>query len=120
MTSRKKAGVALGGVALGLWSVVAIAVAVTPPEDGANIGAGLIGLLALPLSIFAAVLLISSSDSTPPRAAGAASIVLFIVYFLLAWNYAAGGVLIGVLFAAIASLCTSVVLVVTGQRRQPT
>ena len=119
MTSRQKAGVVLGGVALGLWSVVAIAVAVTPPDEGANIGAGLIGLLALPISIFAAVLLISGSQSTSPRAAGGASIVLFVVYFLLAWSYAAGGVLIGVLFAAVAALCTSVVLVVTGQRHQP-
>ncbi len=117
MTSRHKAGVALGGVALVLWSVVATAVAVTPREEGANIGAGLIGLLAFPLSIFAAVLLINGSDSAPPRAAGAASIGLFVGYFLLAWNYAAGGVLIGVLFAAIAALCTSVVLVVRGRQR---
>ena len=118
MTPRQKAGVALGGAALALWSILAIAVAVTPPEEGANIGAGLIGLLALPLSIFAAVLLIGGSDSTPPRAAGTASIVLFILVFLLAWNYAGGGVLIGLLVAAIAALCTSIVLVVMGQRRE--
>jgi hypothetical protein len=119
MTSRQKAGVALGGVALALWAVVAIAVAVTPREEGANIGAGLIGLLALPLSIFAASLLISGSDSTPPRAAGAAAIGLFVGYFLLALDHAVGAVLIGVLFAAIAALCASVVLVVTGRRRPP-
>src|SRR3712207_8125089 len=49
-----------------LWSVVAIAVVATPPEAGANIGAGLIGLLALTTSIVAAVLLIKAADSTPP------------------------------------------------------
>jgi hypothetical protein len=119
MTSRQKAGAALGGVALALWAVVATAVAVTPREEGANIGAGLIGILALPLSIFAAVPLISGSDSALPRAADAASIGLFVGYFLLAWNYAAGGVLIGVLFAAIAALCVNVVLVVRGRRHPP-
>ena len=113
MTSRQKAGVVLGGIALALWLAVAVAVAVTPRDEGANIAAGLIGLLALPLSIFAAVLLISGSESTPPRAAGAASIALFVGFFLLSWNYAADRVLIGVLLAAIAALCASVVLVVT-------
>ncbi len=117
MTSRQKAGVTLGGVALALWSVVAIAVAMTPPDEGANIGAGLVGLLALPLSILAAVLLIRGSDSTPPRAAGGASIALFVGFFLLAGNYAADGVLTGLLLAGIAALCMSVLLVVTRHRR---
>jgi drug/metabolite transporter (DMT)-like permease len=96
---------------------LALAVAMTPPAEGANIGAGLVGLLALLLSVLAAVLLIRGSDSTPPRAAGGASIALFVGYFLLAGNYAADGVLIGLLLAAIAALCTSVVLVVTSRRR---
>jgi len=114
MTARQKTGVTIGGVALGLWTVVAGLVAMTSPEDGANIGAGLVALLALPMSVFAAVLLMSGSESAPPRAAAATSIVLFVVYSVLAWSYGAGGVLIGVLFAAVAALGTSLALVLKG------
>lgn len=80
---------------------------------------GLIGLLALTTSIVAAVLLIKAADSTPPRAASAASIALWAVFVALSWTYAASdSVLIAVGLAAIAALCASSVLVVTGQRRQ--
>jgi hypothetical protein len=74
MTSGQKAGVVLTIVADALWLVVVIAILATPPDVGANIGAGLLGLLALPLSIVAAAVLITTANSTAPRAAGAASI----------------------------------------------
>lgn len=119
MRSIQKPGVALGGVALTLWSVLALAVALTPRDAGANIGAGITGLLALPLSVVAAALLIRGSDSIPPRAAGAASIAFFGGFFLLAWGDASSGVLIGVLLAANAALVASVFLVVNS-RRSPT
>ena len=117
MTSPQKTGVVLGGVALVCWSIVAVAVALTPRDEGANIGAGLFGLLALPLSVVAAVLLIRGSASTPPRAAAAASIAFFVGFFALAWGYEASGVLIAVLLVAIAALCVSLFLVVTSRPR---
>jgi hypothetical protein len=61
MTSGQKAGVVLTIVADALWLVVVMAILATPPDVGANIGAGLLGLLALPLSIVAAAVLITTA-----------------------------------------------------------
>src|SRR3712207_5926190 len=80
MTSGQKAGVVLTVVVDALWSVVVIAILATPPDAGANIGAGVLGLLALPLSIVAAAVLITTADSTAPRAAGAAPLSLWALY----------------------------------------
>ena len=110
MTSRQKAGVVLTIVADALWSVVVFAILATPPDAGANIGAGVLGLLALPLSIVAAVVLITTADSTAPRAAGAASIALWALCVALSWTYVG--------LAAIVALSTSAVLVGTAPRRQ--
>jgi hypothetical protein len=91
----------------------------TPSDKGANIGAGLIGLLALILSVLAAAVLITSVQSIAPRAASAASIILWAVFVALAWTYAAAdGVLISVGLAAIATLTASAVIVGTAPRRQ--
>lgn len=43
-----------------LWMVIVVAVVTTAPEDGANIGAGLLFLLAVPCTITGATLLITS------------------------------------------------------------
>lgn len=45
----------LAAAALACWLIVVVAVFVTPREDGANIGAGMIGLLAIALTIAAAL-----------------------------------------------------------------
>ncbi len=110
MTSGQKAGVVLTVVADALWSVVVIAILATPPDAGANIGAGLLGLLALPLSIVAAVVLITTADSTAPHVASAASIGLWVVSVALSWTYVG--------LAAILALSTSAVLVGTAHHRQ--
>ena len=109
-TSGQKAGVALTVVADALWLVVVIAILATSPEDGANIGAGVLGLLALPLSIVAAAVLITTADSTAPRVASAASIALWAVCVAVSWT--------SVGLAAILALSTSAVLVGTAHRRQ--
>lgn len=117
MTSSPRLGVALGGISIALWVVFFVAVVATPAEAGANIGAGLLGLLAVPSSIASAALLIGSTRSTLPRAAGAASIALLALVVLLAWGYAAPDeVLIGLLLAAVASLGSSVFLVARDHR----
>jgi hypothetical protein len=119
MTSGQKAGVVLTIVADALWLVVVIAILATPPDAGANIGAGVLGLLALPLSIVAAVVLITTADSTTPGAASAASIALWALFVALAWTYAAENeVQIIVGLAAILALSTSAVLVGMAHRRQ--
>jgi hypothetical protein len=109
-TSGQKAGVALTVVADALWLVVVIAILATSPEDGANIGAGVLGLLALPLSIVAAAVLITTANSTAPRAASAASIALWALSVALSWTYVG--------LAAILALSTSAVLVGTTHQRQ--
>ena len=119
MTSGQRAGVVLTVVASTLWLVVLIAMLATPPDEGANIGAGMLGLLALTLSILAAVVLVTTVDSTAPRAASAASIALWALFVTLAWTSAAeNGVQISVGLAAILALSTSAVLVGTAHRRQ--
>ncbi len=119
MTSGQKAGVVLTVVANALWLVVVIAILATPPDEGANIGAGLLGLLVLTLSILAAVVLITTTDFTAPRAASAASIALWALFVALSWTYAAeNGVQVSVGLAAIVALSTSAVLVGTAHRRQ--
>src|SRR4051812_45527314 len=112
MTSPQRVAVAFAGAALALWAVVAIAVVATPREDGANIGAGLIALLAMALSILAAILLIIAANSTLSRVASAGSIGLWAAFLLLAPNDAAKySLLIGVLAAGVAALTTSALLV---------
>jgi len=118
MTSGQRAGVALAVVAIALWSVVVVAVLAIPPDEGANIGAGLLDPLALTLPVSAAVVLITTVDSTAPRAASAASITLWALFVALSWTYAAeNGVQIGVGLAAIVALSTSAVPVGTAHRR---
>jgi hypothetical protein len=118
MTSGQKTGVVLAVVADALWLVVVIAILATPPDEGANIGAGLLGLLALLLSIVVALVLINSAASTPPRAASTASIALWAIFLALSWT-AANEVQIGVGLAAIVALTASAVLVGTDHRRHP-
>ncbi len=110
MTSGQRAGVVLTLVADALWLVVVIAILTNPPDAGANIGAGVLGLLALPLSVVAAAVLITTADSTAPRAASAASIALWALSVALSWTYVG--------LAAILALSMSAVLVGTAHRRQ--
>ena len=110
MTSGQKAGVVLPIVADALWLVVVIAILATPPDQGANIGAGILGLLALPLSIVAAAVLITTANATAPRAASAASIALWALSVALSWTYVG--------LAATLALSTSAVLVGTTHQRQ--
>jgi membrane protease YdiL (CAAX protease family) len=110
MTSGQKAGVVLTIVADALWLVVVVAILATPPDAGANIGAGVLGLLALPLSIVAAAVLITAAHSTAPRVASAASIALWALSVAFSWTFVG--------LAAILALSTSAVLVGMAHRRQ--
>jgi hypothetical protein len=55
MTPGQRVGVVLTVVADALWVVVVLTLLATPRDESASIGAGVLGLLALPRSIVAAV-----------------------------------------------------------------
>ena len=71
------------GLGLVLWGVVAIAVSTEDPGGGANIGAGLLALLALALSILAASSLVISAETVIAKAVGYACIVGWVVWLAL-------------------------------------
>ncbi|MGY1717799.1 hypothetical protein ACI8AG_01955 [Blastococcus sp. SYSU DS0552] len=60
MSSTRKVGLVVAATATAGWALFAVAVATGDPDDGANIGAGLAGLLALALSGIALVVLLAS------------------------------------------------------------
>ena len=68
VTRRRRTGLVLAAAATLLWVLVAVALLTADPDDGANIGAGLAGLLALALSLVASLLLLASLREA--RAAG--------------------------------------------------
>ena len=65
MHRTRRVGLAVAAVATLLWLFFLIAVLTADPADGANIGAGLAALLALPLSVGASITLLISLRSTP-------------------------------------------------------
>jgi hypothetical protein len=60
----RKVGLILAAVATALWAVIVAASFMTGPDDGVNIGAALLALLALPLSVGASVTLLVSLRTT--------------------------------------------------------
>lgn len=60
MSRTRRAGLIVAGIASALWLVVVVAFYSTGPEDGVNIGAALLAMLAFPLSVAGAVILLLS------------------------------------------------------------
>ena len=67
VNTTRKVGLILAAVATSLWAVIVVAYLTTAPEEGVNIGAALLGLLAVPLSIAASVTLLASMGSAARR-----------------------------------------------------
>ncbi len=63
-------GLLVAAVATLLWLLFLVAVLTGDPADGANIGAGLAALLALPVSVGASITLLLSLRSRRPTAGG--------------------------------------------------
>ncbi|WP_346623519.1 hypothetical protein [Blastococcus montanus] len=63
MSRTRMVGLALATAATALWAFFVVALAATDPADGANIGAGLGGLLAFVLSVAALIVLLVSLRS---------------------------------------------------------
>lgn len=73
MNRTRTAGLVIAAVATLLWLLFLVALLTADPDDGANIGAGLAALLALPLSVVSSVVLLvslrrrSPAEHEPPR-----------------------------------------------------
>ena len=63
MDKTRKVGLILAAVPTALWAVAVVGFVLTGPDDGVNIGAAMLALLALPLSVGASVTLIVSTGS---------------------------------------------------------
>ena len=69
----RRIGLVVAAVATLVWLLFLVALLTGDPADGANIGAGLAALLALPLSVGASITLLLSLRSPSPDAGGAAT-----------------------------------------------
>jgi hypothetical protein len=67
MTGMRKAGLWILGVAAALWLVLTIAVAMTPADEGANIGAGMLFMLAVPCTVTGVVLIAAGRSRPAPQ-----------------------------------------------------
>jgi ABC-type Na+ efflux pump permease subunit len=56
----RRTGLILAGIASALWVVVVVAFFSTGPEDGVNLGAALLAMVAVPLSLASSVVLLVS------------------------------------------------------------
>src|SRR5688500_8205666 len=65
MSGMRKAGFWVLGVAAVLWVVVVVATVTTSVDEGANIGAGMLFLLALPCTVTGVVLIGAGSRPSP-------------------------------------------------------
>ncbi len=69
MDPSRKNGLRLAVTATVLWVLIVAAFLTTGPNDGVPIGAGLLYILAVPLSVMASATLISSLRTTTPETA---------------------------------------------------
>ena len=111
MNPTQKTGTWLAGAAITLWLVFTAMIVTTPDDADANIGAGLVGLLAIVVSVGGAVVLIVSTRTTAARGAAALSIAAWVAYLALAWDDAGPRALaLTVLAVGVLSLAAAAVL----------
>ncbi len=84
MTDLERGTAILAGLGLVVWGVVGFAVVTTEPSDGANIGAGALGLVAIVLSILAADRSAASASTPTAKAMGRACMVGWGVWLVAA------------------------------------
>jgi hypothetical protein len=97
VNTTRKVGLVLAAAATSLWAVVVVGFLTTRPEDGVNIGAAMLALLALPLSVGATITLIVSGRDDARRG-------------MTDEHPMARRVTAGLGIASIAFLCSSIVL----------
>jgi hypothetical protein len=69
-----KSGVVLASVAPAMWGVVIALLVTDNPDNGADIGAGLLAFVGIALSVVAESFLIASTDRKPWKTVGAVAI----------------------------------------------
>ncbi len=84
MTYAERGTAICAGLGLTLWCVVGFALVTTDPSNGANIGAGALGLVALVLSILAADRLAASASTPTAKAIARACMVGWGVWLVAA------------------------------------
>lgn len=114
-----KAGAVLASLALAMWCVVLAAVVTAKPENGANIGAGMIGLVAIALSVVAESFLIAATDRRSWKTIGVVALCAWPVWIGISTSALLGGPalrLLGLLPVGLVVVC--LVLLGRGWRDQ--
>jgi hypothetical protein len=130
MSGTRRAGLILAAVATALWLGAALAFGVTGREAGANIGAALMALLAVPVSMGASATLLASVRSVPAERPGIVraavalavlSLILLPVFlFLDPYETSSAAQLATLLGGAFCFLGSSALFLAAGHRgRQP-
>ncbi|SFF82232.1 hypothetical protein [Blastococcus tunisiensis] len=128
MNRTRTVGLALAAVAALLWLLFLVAVLTGDPDDGADIGAGLVALLALPVSAGASITLLVSlrtgrpgGSRTPDRVAAALAVlsIACLAAFLLLDPYATSDVLrqVSLGLGVAAFLASSAIIAVASRSR---
>ena len=110
MTAGQRWGVATAGTAFVAWAAVGIMIVTSGSEGGANIGAGMVALLAIAVSFAAAGVLFAAARSTTARVA-AVTCAAFLSVFLLAapTEGLTDALLFGLLVASLIALAVAAV-----------
>jgi hypothetical protein len=66
VSTTRRWGVALTAVAVAMWAVIVAAIVTTAPDEGANFGAGMVFLLAVPCTVTGLGLIAGSRRPLPP------------------------------------------------------
>ena len=107
----RKAGIWLAGTGVVLWAVSAVIVGSSPEDGGANIGGGLLALLALVTSLVAAGLLFAGTRSARTRAAAAVSVAAELGYLALAVDDSGSrGLVVAVIALIVVALASAALL----------
>ena len=72
------------GLGLVMWAVFGVALLTTDPGGGANIGAGMVALVAFALSILAASSLVTSAKTSTAKSVGLACIMCWVLWLGIA------------------------------------
>ena len=117
MSAIQRAGLIFAGGAGLLWVAVVLLFLATPRGAGANIGAGMLALVASAVSVVAAVLLVRAGLGRDVKVAGGISLAAWVIFFAIpVYNTALGFAKLGFVGLAVVALfvCSALTL-----RRRP-
>lgn len=119
MSGLQRGGLICAGAAAVLWIVVVILFLATPRGAGANIGAGLIALLASAVSVVGALLLVRAGRDRAVKVAGGISLAAWVIFFAIpVYNVALGFAKMGFVGLAVVALFVCSALTLRGRSLQ--